>query len=270
MNKKVTTVLQGGLGNQMFQIAAAYSYSISNNADFKIYEDLYIPCHHPNLELYKDNIYSNLKFEKCDSSFIRYNERSFCFNEIPKINDNVALYGYFQSEKYFSEHAKQIKNLFDFKSDIISKYNNKLKTKNCSIHIRRGDYLNLQHCHPNQTLEYYKKAVSLFDDDTLFFVFSNDIDWCKKEINKNSIGANNLVFIDGNSCQEDLLLMSKCQNNIIANSSFSWWASWLNNNELKKIIYPKNWFTESYAQRICGNDFKNYKKSLIPEGWIEI
>lgn len=270
MKNKVTVALQGGLGNQLFQIATAYSYSIYNDSELKIYKDLYIPSHHPDLKSYKDNIYSNLKIESLDANFARYNEQSFCFNEIPKIDNNVMLYGYFQSEKYFKKHSQEIKKLFNFKSEITSKYENELKTKNCSIHIRRGDYLNLKNFHPNQGLDYYKEAMSLFEKDTLFFVFSNDIEWCKKEINKNSTGAENFVFVEGNSCEEDLLLMSNCQNNIIANSSFSWWGAWLNDNQSKKIIYPKNWFTESYAKRICGQDFENYKKSLIPENWIGI
>ena len=270
MRKKTTTVLQGGLGNTLFQIANAYAYALEHNSEFELYDDLYIPCHHPSLDSYKDNIFSNIKISSVDGKFYRYNESSFCYNEIPKFYENLILYGYFQSEKYFQKYENQIKDLFYFDSKLIETYSKELKQKNCSIHVRRGDYLNLQNCHPIQTLKYYKKAVSLFDKDTLFFVFSNDIEWCKNKFTYENLGTNNFIFIDGNDCQDDLLLMSQCQNNIIANSSFSWWAAWLNNNLNKKIICPQNWFSEDYAKQICGTQYKTYQQDLLPAKWIQL
>jgi len=270
MSKKITPVLQGGLGNTLFQIATAYAYSLEHNYEFELYDNLYIPCHHPSLDSYRDNIFSNIKISSANGEFHKYDELSFCYNEIPKFDNNIILYGYFQSEKYFQKYQKEIKKIFNFNSSLIEKYSNELNKKNCSIHIRRGDYLNLQNRHPVQDLEYYKKAVSLFDKDTLFFVFSNDIEWCKNEFTYENIGTNNFIFINGNNCQDDLLLMSQCEHNIIANSSFSWWAAWLNKNLNKKIICPKNWFSEDYAKQICGTQYKTYQQDLLPEKWIQL
>jgi len=270
VNKKITTILQGGLGNTLFQIATAYAYSLDHGHEFELYDNLYIPCHHPSLDSYKNNIFSNFKISETNEEFFKYNELSFCFNEIPKFNNNLILYGYFQSEKYFVKYKEQIQKIFHFDCDLIQKYSKELKQKNCSIHVRRGDYLNLQNFHPVQNLEYYKKAMSLFDKDTLFFVFSNDIEWCKNEFTYENIGTDNFIFIDGNNGQDDLLLMSRCQNNIIANSSFSWWAAWLNQNLNKKIICPQNWFSEDYAKQICGNQYATYKQDLLPSKWIQL
>jgi hypothetical protein len=268
--KKVTPILQGGLGNKLFQIATAYAYSLNYNYEFELYENLYIPCHHPSIDSYKNNIFSKIKISKTNDQFYKYDEPSFCYNEIPKFNDNLILHGYFQSEKYFIKHEKEIKKIFNFNCELIEKYSNELNQKNCSIHVRRGDYLNLQNYHPIQSLEYYKKAISFFDKDTLFFIFSDDIEWCKKEFTYETVGVKNFIFISGNNSQDDLLLMSKCQNNIIANSSFSWWAAWLNENLNKKVICPQNWFSEEYSKIICNIQYKTYKDDLLPELWIKI
>jgi hypothetical protein len=79
-------------------------------------------------------------------------------------------------------------------------------------------------------------------DNVIYIVFSDDIDWCKK----NLPFLDEKIFIEGNDDFFDLYLMSKCQNNIIANSSFSWWGAWLNKSENKKVMSPKNWFGQSY------------------------
>jgi hypothetical protein len=270
MKTKITVLLHGGLGNMLFQIAAAYAYSLEYAYEFELYDNLYIPCHHPSFDSYKDNIFSNIKISSINDQFYKYNESSFCYDKIPKFENNLVLYGYFQSEKYFLKYKEQIHKIFDFDSDLIEKYSNELKQKTCSIHVRRGDYLNLQHCYLVQDLEYYKKAMALFDKHTLFFIFSNDIEWCKNIFTYENTGFENFIFIEGNKNQDDLLLMSKCQNNIIANSTFSWWGAWLNQNINKKIIAPKNWFSENYAKEICGNKYETYKNDLIPNTWIQI
>ena len=127
----------------------------------------------------------------------------------------------------------------------------------CSIHVRRGDYLTKPNIHPTQTINYYMDAVKLMSPNTLFLVFSDDIGWCKD----NFKDFTNIVFIEGNSDYEDLLLMSLCDNNIICNSSFSWWAAWLNQNPNKKVVAPKLWF---------GSGLNHNTKDITPENWIEL
>ena len=127
-----------------------------------------------------------------------------------------------------------------------------------SIHVRRGDYLkhkNLQ-THGLCSLDYYKKAIDYLLDQKSnlnFFVFSDDLEWCKNNFDF----VQNIFYCEGSPI-EDFILMSSCKYNIIANSSFSWWSAFLNQNQNKIIIYPNNWFVN--------NDLKIY----TPEDWIMI
>ena len=158
------------------------------------------------------------------------------------------------------EYTKEIRELFSFseeyKNSIKQKYKDLLEGETCSIHVRRGDYLKLPNHHPVQSLNYLMKGVREMPEDTKFLIFSDDINWCKQ--NFPNI-PDKFIFIEGNSDYEDLLLMSLCKNNIIANSSFSWWAAWLNENVDKKVIAPSKWFGTA-------NSINN-TKDLIPETW---
>ena len=115
--------------------------------------------------------------------------------------------------------------------------------------------MNLPNHHPACNLGYYKEAIKLMDVNK-FIVFSDDMSWCKE----NFVG-DEFIFMENNSDYIDLWLMSLCDNNIIANSSFSWWGAWLNQNPNKKVIAPKKWF---------GPAINHNTKDLIPESWIII
>ena len=122
---------------------------------------------------------------------------------------------------------------------LLEKINN---TNSVSIHVRRGDYLkdNNINIHGLCSLEYYLRAIEILNMSSYkfsFFIFSDDLEWCKAKFSF----SNDLHFCEGNFL-EDFFLMSKCKNNIIANSSFSWWAAFLNENINKTVIYPSNWF----------------------------
>jgi hypothetical protein len=114
------------------------------------------------------------------------------------------------------------------------------------MHIRRGDYVDLQNHHPLQPIEYYQKSVNIIGKNMHYLVFSNDIEWCKLNLTKDSLGVKNIVYVENMKPYEDLLLMQQCNHNIIANSSFSWWGAWLNSNDNKKVIAPKLWFGPAY------------------------
>ena len=107
-------------------------------------------------------------------------------------------------------------------------------------------------------MEYYRSAVDLIGKEKLFFIFSDDINWCKNNFDF----IENKFFIENNKDYEDLILMSLCSHNIIANSSFSWWGAWLNSNPNKIIISPKKWFGNKY-------NFHN-TKDLYNEKWIKL
>lgn len=262
---EITVKLAGGLGNYMFQIACAYAYGLKYNKKpiFTLDDSIVI---HNNLNTYRENILRNIMFtnNKDIKEFNIFNENSFHYNEIPNFIGNLHLNGYFQSEKYFKEYSKEIKELFCY--DIIEQENTKPiykelseNSNTCSIHVRRGDYLKSPNHHPTQNMNYYMRAIKQMSKDTVFFIFSDDITWCKNNFPDLS---EKFKFVDGNTDYEDLKIMSLCKHNIICNSTFSWWAAWLNENADKKVIAPSLWFGPAYES--------HNTKDLYCENWIKI
>ncbi len=150
---------------------------------------------------------------------------------------------YVQGENYFEKYKEDIKTLFS--ADIgYEPY--------VSIHVRRGDYVNNPFYVDLMETNYYKKAMSLFPEDK-FLVFSDDIEWCKEQAI-----FKGCIFSERNDEVTDLNRMASCKHNIIANSSFSWWAAWLNPNTEKKVVAPREWFTDK-EERIS-----------LPDTWIKI
>jgi hypothetical protein len=238
----VSPFLQGGLGNYMFQIAAAYSVSVRDKKDMVVdISDIAI-VHSP-IETYFTNIFRNIKFVNEFKDYYLHNpSQPIEYSEIPNIPQNLRLMGYYQNEKYFNNIRKEILDLFSIDSDTLNflnqKYSEIINGETCSIHVRRGNYVQKSDYHPLQSTEYYKKAISIIGEDLMYVIFSDDINWCRENLNF----IKNKTFIVGNVDYQELYLMSMCNNNIIANSSFSWWGAWLNNNKNKKVIYPSNWF----------------------------
>jgi hypothetical protein len=201
----------------------------------------------------KVNILSQIKYE--------VNEPHFHFNpEYFTVPDGCDFKGYFQAEKYFKHIEDELKQLLKFKPHIQEIANSLLpKTTNelVSIHLRRGDYVGLENFHPVCSPEYYNIASQEFTDkDYNFVIFSDDIKYCKKFFGEQE----NISYIDNVDPYIDLCLMSMCDHNIIANSSFSWWGAWLNNNTNKRVIAPKQWFGPGYQHT-------HDTKDLYCEGW---
>jgi hypothetical protein len=253
--------IKGGLGNILFQVATAYSLSLKHDMELIVDLTYYHGAHH-NINKYKNNILRNIKFSDTHLLYPSFWETTFDHKEIPECVGNTKLIGYFQSEKYFNKHRKEILDLFSPVDDTVFKvqklYSEILNIKTCSIHVRRGDYLSLPNHHPALDIEYYKKAIDIVGQDFTFLIFSDDINWCKSNFDFIS----NKIFVDNLDDFEELYLMSLCDNNIIANSSFSWWGAWLSFKENKKVIGPKKWFGP-YLQ-------SNNTKDLLPENWISI
>lgn len=256
----VTCRLMGGLGNNLFQLSAAYSLSLRDNKLFiGDYTDS-VTTHTKHTEYFK-NIFRKINFKKNFKPNTIFYENSIEFSEIPHLDGSVKLFGYFASEKYFKKYRKEILSLFEI-DDITNQTLNKKyseliqNTNTCSIHVRRGDYLDKQDYHKVQEVSYYMEAYNLMGDDKKYLIFSDDIKWC--EINLDFI--KDKIFIKNNKDYEDLYLMSLCKNNIMGNSTFSWWGSWLNTNNEKKIISPKDWFGPKY-EHIKIND-------IFCENWI--
>lgn len=256
----ITAYLQGGLGNQMFQIAAAYNLSLKLNVEAKFdFNSSFVSTQGYGANKYKDNIFKNINNGYVDFKQLKpYNEPEFRYNEIPLV-DNLVLRGNFQSEKYLPKKEELLK-LFHFDDKINDEVKQIIEEKSDGktttlIHVRRGDYLRSPNFHPVCSIEYYEKAIDIIGDGK-FFVVSDDIDWCKQ----NFIG-DKFIFSPFTNEIEDLYLMINCDNHIIANSSFSWWGAYLSKNNNNKVIAPKTWFGPQGPQDT---------EDIYLENWIKI
>ena len=245
----------GRFGNQMFQYAALIGFAKNSNLKFGIPEE--------NNKIIKKvgSLQYNEKFELTECFDLNYEYSTepikyhFMENDIfCSLPDQTDINGYFQSEKYFINAVDEVKSQFKFKEEIISKSKNLFKNAEdyISVHIRRGDYLNLQKYHPILDYGWYIKAMSYFPNSK-FLIFSDDIEWCKKEF-----GIDNL-YSENTDKFVDMYTMTRCNGHIIANSSFSWWGAYLGG---KKTIAPKTWFGVEI----------NYKNNMdiYPDKWIII
>lgn len=197
-------------------------------------------------------------------------EPAFPFmSEIKNLKGSRYLSGVWQSEKYFIENADIIRKeitLKDAPSEFFKNWALKItQSEAVSLHVRRGDYVHSKK--KDQKLipcdiSYYEKSVKKIlaeVQNPTFFIFSDDIEWVKKNIKI----ENPLFFVSAPSAKfdhEELILMSLCKHNIIANSTFSWWGAWLNQNKEKKVIAPEKWFATD----------KIDTKDLLPEDWIKL
>lgn len=226
-------------------------YSLSNDVGFNIKNTLSV---HKNINSYLTNILRNVNINMDSFKLLyHYNEPSYTYSPLPK-NDNILFEGYFQSEKYLNR--EKILKLYSIDNDTmnyIKKKYSKIISNSVSIHVRRGDYIYKQDRHPVIDISYYNQAIKYFNYCDNFLIFSDDIEWCKKNFT-----GNKFIFIEGEADYIDLWLMSLCNHNIIANSSFSWWGAWLNQNPNKKVISPKIWF---------GPNKKLDTRDLIPLDW---
>ena len=237
----ISCVLQGGLGNQMFQIAATVGTSLKYGIPYGInLNNCYTPNQGFTANKYTNTFFKNVKTIDNQNHNTVYNEPKFSFDEIPN-QDKLLIKGYFQSERYFLDYKNEIKNLFYISEEdktIVNNFfnDNNIEGKKTCVHIRRGDYLKYSSFHNVCNLDYYLKAITTIGDGSFIFV-SDDINWVKENFK-----SENYYFVDFNNELLDFTLMTMCNNVVISNSSFSWWGSYLNNNENKTIISPYRWF----------------------------
>lgn len=253
--------LLGQLGNQIFQIAATTSLALDHGA-IPVFPCLEKPASPQfNFLLNRQTIFHRVNcFSPYGINHYTYREPNFKYDPLP-YHPNMRLQGWFQSEKYFVHHKDKILELFAPSPQIIHYLQTKYgyiidHPKTVSIHFR--SYLKedpRQHIYYTLNVDYYQEAISQFPEDSLFVVFSNQIEWCKK--NFASI-PRQFIYIEKEQHQHDLYLMSLCKNHIIGNSTFSWWGAYLNKNENKIVIAPPQWFNPTF-----GADTRD----LIPESW---
>lgn len=263
--------IHGGLGNQMFQYAYARALA-ERGIQVKIETlDFLKNKHHTGFELdkyaitLKDFYYFKNLHGILHKIYLRYlksarkiltqhQEKNLAYQpELANLPNHSYITGYFQNERYFSHIRATL--LQEFKLQVpLSEYSQEIanlisqQKNSVAVHIRRGDYISAENIniHGFCGLDYYQKAQALLEqklnEPLTYFVFSNDIDWCREELNfENVVYVNSPTF---SNPQEDIYLMSLCQHHIIANSSFSWWGAWLCENAQKIVIAPKQWFAD--------------------------
>lgn len=238
-----------GLGNQLFQIAAVISYA----KDYGIASTF--PClEDPSYGGYTNNILKNVTTRHMGEAEYQYMEPTFMFRELPAKSSICVHSSYLQSYKYFEHNRDLILNTFKMTEGESEYLNTKYNPQDfVAVHIRRGDYLKVENFHTNLSkTSYYQQAMDKFPNES-FLIFSDDPSWAEDKFPECTIVR-----------EEDYLelhLMSLCKSLIIANSTFSWWGAWLNNNPLKRVIAPRNWFGSSHDTSI---------EDLIPEGWVTL
>ena len=285
----------GGLGNQMFQYAAGRALSvelgqplrldIANFAEYGLHHGFELKrVFHCKVDTAtKADVQKILGWQSLPGirrvlsrpSMALFRHDAFVVEphfpywpDINKVPRNCYLVGYWQSEKYFAKQMSNIRSDFIFKPPLSNKNMDLAgqiaQVNAVSLHVRRGDYFsnpktNIAHGVCN--LDYYKAAVQHIAakvEHPSFFIFSDDIEWAKKNLKMNF----HHHFIDHNQGLEsynDMHLMSLCRHHIVANSSFSWWGAWLNSHTDKIVVAPKQWFA-------------NYKNTqdLVPLKWVRL
>jgi len=274
----ITIHLMGGLGNQLFQIFSGISYAIENNIDFKIIKtkrDLISPLDNKSLRpTYFDNFLINLSKFTCEKiNLIKYNEPEFTYNKIPFINKDFIIQGYFQSPKYFKNNYKSIIELIGLdkqKAKLREKYKDCFNNKIISLHFRIGDYIKKPDYHLILNTQYYIDALKIIlkkddiCDTVLYFNEEQDnyiVENMINNIKKSCPQLNFIQYTNGIEDWEQLILMSLCDHNIIANSTFSWWGAYFNINPEKIVCYPSVWF---------GPKCNNSTRDLFPENWVKV
>jgi hypothetical protein len=229
------------LGNQLFRLATSLSYSITHNKilTFKDWR-------------YKE--YFNLSFDSnYDGGFENtYHEKRFEFDPIPYFEGNLSLSGYYQSEKYFIENAKEIRSAF--RCVVGSK-------KSCAVHVRRGDYLAWPNIFFTCDMLYYQKTMEKVKElwgINEFVIYSDDLAWCMQNFNSLS-NIYRIEYSTNTNYITDFIDLQNHYANIISNSTFSWWGAWLSGHD--RVVGPKQWFQPTYS--VSSVD-------IIPERWIQI
>ena len=252
----------GRLGNQMFQYAALRGIAAARGYDFAIpqsnFEDEW-KDHHL-FETFKMPHSKNRGYQLQPQY---YQEKQFHYDQtyVDNCPDQVCLFGYFQTERYFEHIADSIREDFTFKDYIVETCQGFIDQVNnpIALHVRRTDYVTKSKDHPPCGLEYYQKALTQFKNTRNVIVFLDDPEWCKQQ---ELFESDRFLIAEGNDNRYDMCLISMCDDFIIANSSFSWWGAWLANRGT--VIAPSRWFGDD------GYTSKNDTRDIIPSRWWKL
>jgi hypothetical protein len=260
----IISTLNGGLGNQLFQYAIGRKLALRYGCPLKLHtinyrqhngcdtkRDFLLDCFNISADIASD-------FDVFQCRLIREG----CLQYIPNIFDicmpPVNLIGWWQCENYFKDIRDILLGELTLRvtSNTLKNYIDKLDDNTVSMHIRRGDYVtntSTNSYHGLCTLDYYNKAIEYFKHADKILVFSDDKEWVKANFNDKKF-----IIIENLSTVEELTLMSECPNNIIANSTFSWWGSWLNNTDNKIVVAPTRWYNDANANNLENISLKEW------------
>lgn len=295
MARKVRLVFCGGLGNQLFQYAA-YLYIKTRHIDIYITPDIdayRYESYHNGFEVQKIfDVEFKERIEKVEKFRLAHNSPQSEVHRIARIcwyrfrgyktiydsevnsvialdnilsqHKRVQLAGYFQNTSFVENISVNLLKTFDSNKYLGDECDSILETiagrTSVSLHIRRGDYLNIPNYDVFNGLDYYKRSIAYIRErfeDPIFLIFSNDPEWVKQNLD---LESDSIVVTcnQGENSYRDMLLMSRCSHNIIANSTFSWWGAWLNMNPDKIVICPTMWFKDRMSN------------SMVPESWVKL
>lgn len=239
----------GRMGNFLFKTASTIGYALKHGMPFTVPSSTKDPKWNP---IYLQHLASH-KFNPALPVTRIKEGRNFSYHELPFQDSwrqrNIVLDGYWQSELYFKEYAREVHNFFGYpwhpKRGVVS------------VHVRRTDYLELTQKHPPVTKEWYEEQMGRFPGFTFQF-FSDDIEWCRQTFGHRS----DVCFSVGKTEERDLVDMSGCEHHICSASTFSWWGAWLNRNPNKHVFIPKQWFQPGHG----GLDTKD----IVPPEWNKV
>lgn len=241
----------GEFGNQLFQIAATIGHALKSDQEYIFPPWKGLTSQEEYSQYFQNPIPQTHNFPNFE---VFYQEKEFFYKEIPITNKNLDIFGYFQSEKYFKHCEKTIKDVFKpnntLKNIDIIDYNDsvciQLRFYDCSRPYKTQhigfdvDPQSNFYYQPEENIEFYKKAIKFFGKNKKYYITSNNSQKAKEMFG----GYDNFYILDNFNYIEQFFIQTKCENNIISNSSFGWWGAWLNENKEKGIFAPKNWFKD--------------------------
>ena len=253
----------GRLGNQMFQYAALRGIADKHGYDFTIPESDFNDEWNDH-QLFEVFDLPNLKNRgRVADKFLQERQFNYDSELVEQCPDDVSLYGYFQTEKYFSHITDSIKEDFTFKKDVLENCKEVMEelSEPIALHVRRTDYVEKSQDHPPCSLKYYHEALKRFHEKRPVVIFSDDVKWCKEQ---DIFKPDRFLVSETDNNVYDLCMMTMCDDYIIANSSFSWWGAWLSHNPDPTVIAPKKWFGDT------GYTAKNNTEDICPDRWVKI
>lgn len=263
----VSVEISGGLGNQLFQLAMITHYLKTANDKKKSlvlkYEEILPNKYNLPRKTFWSTIFQHQfpLMKEDEFNKIEFNTYFECdphvFSPPPyNFDRHIFFRGYYQSFKYIDDDVREIMRLYVYNhknyynvaekhyKEVLDHFGNNINLDDIvSVHIRRTDYVMDSDYHYNLGLDYYRQALEITNKKYVV-VFSDDIQWCKQNIARNLYQYTNIFFVDIGIVEFEFILMSMFKHNIIANSTFSLWASFISPHRDKLIVAPKNWYSE--------------------------